>query len=289
MHKNWSITSWLLETCYYPRQHCRLSSCGHFGWVWQILSLSEANLNTNWWGDEQACVVYSIPSADDYFKKRGRDRANVIIIYILCHNKQTNAPILIWRSAPPFLAVRKKNCLLAEDEVRVGLVSSSLFSRELAPVTSVGVLFVEAFEQGFGWVCSVQSCKHRWINFAKLSSFFFKHSGHNYFGVADYHTITSLLWLPVWCRIMPPKSILFVCLWSLTFALMGSQSIGDGPIRHQSGLDHGSTPFTGPEFWHPGSPVCLFVIPWFIHHIRHRKPPIWGLFIPMCGAETRVG
>ena len=30
------------------------------------------------------------------------------------------------------------------------------------------------------------------------------------------------------------KSILFVCLWSLTFALMGSQSIGDGPIRHQS-------------------------------------------------------
>ena len=156
-------------------------------------------------------------------------------IYILCHNKQTNAPILIWRSAPPFLAVRKKNCLLAEDEVRVGLVSSSLFSRELAPVTSVGVLFVEAFEQGFGWVCSVQSCKHRWINFAKLSSFFFKHSGHNYFGVADYHTITSLLWLPVCCWIMPPKSILFVCLWSLTFALMGSQSIGDGPIRHQSG------------------------------------------------------
>ena len=37
------------------RQHCRLSICGHFGWVWQILS--EANPNTNWWWDEQACLL----------------------------------------------------------------------------------------------------------------------------------------------------------------------------------------------------------------------------------------
>ena len=35
------------------RQHCCLSICDHFGWVWQI---SEANPNTNWWWDEQACL-----------------------------------------------------------------------------------------------------------------------------------------------------------------------------------------------------------------------------------------
>ena len=37
------------------RQHCRLSICGHFGWVWQIPS--EANPNTNRWWDEQACLL----------------------------------------------------------------------------------------------------------------------------------------------------------------------------------------------------------------------------------------
>ena len=39
------------------RQHCCLSICGHFGWVWQI---HYQNLNTNWWRrDEQACLQFS--------------------------------------------------------------------------------------------------------------------------------------------------------------------------------------------------------------------------------------
>ena len=30
--------------------------CSHFDWVWQILS--EANQNTNCWGEEQACLIH---------------------------------------------------------------------------------------------------------------------------------------------------------------------------------------------------------------------------------------
>ena len=31
------------------RQHCRLSICSYFGWVWQIQNLRRAGLSTKWW------------------------------------------------------------------------------------------------------------------------------------------------------------------------------------------------------------------------------------------------
>ena len=59
------------------KQHCRLSICSHFGWVWQILSeaLSEANPNINWAGLSNATdkrianfihmlIVFSSPQHD---------------------------------------------------------------------------------------------------------------------------------------------------------------------------------------------------------------------------------
>ena len=43
------------QTTIFARQHCRLSICFHFDWVWQIRSKSKYH---RWW-DEQACLTHA--------------------------------------------------------------------------------------------------------------------------------------------------------------------------------------------------------------------------------------
>ena len=41
------------------RQHCRLTICWHFCWVWPILIQKQIQI-TSWWWDKQACLIKKV-------------------------------------------------------------------------------------------------------------------------------------------------------------------------------------------------------------------------------------
>ena len=86
------------------RQHCRLSICGHFGWVWQILS--EANPSINWWWDEQICI-WSLCLTNPVKTRIEQDTSieyNKSAHYLVGCHQVTPAPVWsFWVSSPFFL------------------------------------------------------------------------------------------------------------------------------------------------------------------------------------------